>query len=81
VTRADEGPYEEVADIVTAIVRPYLLTYDEWRRAWLSRSVLDGLRRLEEPKSGRLGERCPEFQDLSERLQEVNDRSSGGGLK
>jgi hypothetical protein len=39
-----EGSYEEVADIISSIVRPYVLTYEDWRQGWLGRRVLAGLR-------------------------------------
>jgi hypothetical protein len=33
-----------MADVITAIVRPYVLTHDEWQQVWLGRRALAGMR-------------------------------------
>jgi hypothetical protein len=79
------GP-DEPADLVTAIVRPYVMTPEEWQQAFLTPPggttglllrLLTGLRELEPPEpDARLGDRSPEHRVLGERLREVNQRSS-----
>jgi hypothetical protein len=33
-----------MADVITAIGRPYVLTHDEWQQVWLARRALAGMR-------------------------------------
>jgi hypothetical protein len=39
-----ELPHEGMADVITAIGRPYVLTHDEWQQVWLGRRALAGMR-------------------------------------
>jgi hypothetical protein len=63
------------------VVRPYVMSPEEWEETFRLSREGGPVGETEPPGPGRLGERCPEHRELSERLKEVNDRSRGGGLR